>query len=290
LVVCLHRGENYGTTASSILADVALTAPGAQALSPTPAEINRAVSIPAEPLIDRDEWMLQRNEALRAASARTVVAATTLARAAQERQDPGLNKPARDLDLPPWQKGRYGTAVGRAVHGVLQVIDLRTGDQLSEAAAAQCAAEGIPSRQRVVESLARSALGTSVAKAASAGQFWRELWVAAPIEDHLIEGYVDLLYREPDGLVIVDWKTDHVDDEAAIDEKLERYRLQGAAYAAAVEAATGEPVGRMVFVFLAEDGAIEVELDDLRSAVDEVHRTTNTLAELSERPDDLAAR
>ena len=34
--------------------------------------------------------------------------------------DPGLHKRPRDLDLPPWQKGRYGSAVGRAVHGVLQ--------------------------------------------------------------------------------------------------------------------------------------------------------------------------
>src|SRR3546814_6364860 len=44
----------------------------------------------------------------------------------------------RDLDLPPWLKGRYGTAVGRAVHGVLQTIDLVTGDGLDDAIAAQC--------------------------------------------------------------------------------------------------------------------------------------------------------
>ena len=40
------------------------------------------------------------------------------------RRRPGLRKDAVDLDLPPWQSGRYGTAVGRAVHGVLQYADL----------------------------------------------------------------------------------------------------------------------------------------------------------------------
>src|SRR3546814_5373811 len=34
--------------------------------------------------------------------------------------DPGLQKRPSDLDLPHWLKGRYGTDVGREVHGVLQ--------------------------------------------------------------------------------------------------------------------------------------------------------------------------
>jgi hypothetical protein len=34
--------------------------------------------------------------------------------------DTGLVKGPRDLELSPWHKGRYGTAIGRAVHGVLQ--------------------------------------------------------------------------------------------------------------------------------------------------------------------------
>ena len=41
--------------------------------------------------------------------------------------DPGLAKDGRDLELPPWNKGRYGTAIGRAVHATLQTIELATG-------------------------------------------------------------------------------------------------------------------------------------------------------------------
>jgi hypothetical protein len=49
--------------------------------------------------------------------------------------------------LPPWQKGRYVSAIGRAVHAVLQTVDLATGQGLAEAGAAQAAAEGVLGRE-----------------------------------------------------------------------------------------------------------------------------------------------
>ena len=93
--------------------------------------------------------------------------------------------------------------------------------------------------------------------------------MAAPLGDQLVEGYVDLVYRGPDGLVVVDWKTDSVAGDDDVEAKLARYRLQGAAYTAALEAVTGEQVARMVFVFLNRTGAIERDLPDLRAAVEE---------------------
>ena len=209
------------------------------------------------------------------------MSATTLAQQVAEATDPGLKKDARNLDLPPWLKGRFGTAFGRAVHGVMQVIDLATGEGLREAAAAQAAAEGVNNRRSTVEQVARSALDTQVARQAAAGEHQREVWVAATVGDCLVEGYIDLLYRHGSGLVVVDWKTDHVDGDDDVAAKLERYRLQGAGYAAAVEAATSLTVERMVFVFLGPDGAIERDLPDLRSAVAEVQQRTQELAELS---------
>ena len=281
LVVCLHRTDNENRTGASVIAEPALTTDLSVPLRPVPGQ-RRVPARPAPAEIpERDTWASARAEGLAAASVRTVVSATTLAREAASASEPGLDTPPRDVDLPPWQRGRYGPAVGRAVHGVLQVVDLKTGSGLAEAAAAQAATEGVANRQTVVEQLAGHALASSVAREAAAGAFWRELWVAAPIGDHLVEGYVDLLYRHDGGLVVVDWKTDHVPDEAAITEKLARYRLQGAAYAAAVEAATSELVHRMVFVFLGDDGAIEVDLPDLRAAVEQVRATTDELAEAS---------
>jgi ATP-dependent helicase/nuclease subunit A len=86
----------------------------------------------------------------------------------------------------------------------------------------------------------------------------------------VLEGYVDLLYRTPDGLVVVDHKTDAVTTSADIDEHMARYRVQGAAYAFAVERATGERVARCVFVFCTPNGPIEQPVTDLARAMDEV--------------------
>ena len=185
--------------------------------------------------------------------------------------DPGLAKRPRDLDLPPWLKGRYGTSVGRAVHGVLQIVDLRTGAGLDAAAAAQCEAEAIPDRVDEVRALARAALDAPSVREAAAGPHWREVYVCAPVDgDRLVEGYVDLLYRSADGLVVVDHKTAASADPADLDQRVEGYRAQGAAYALAVAVTTGEPVVRVTFLFLTPDGPVERHLEDTERAVAEV--------------------
>ena len=59
----------------------------------------------------------------------------------------------------------------------------------------------------------------------------------------VLEGLVDLLVDGPDGLEVVDYKTDRVETEEEIDRAMGRHRLQGAAYAVAVAAAT-RPTGQ----------------------------------------------
>ena len=194
--------------------------------------------------------------------------------------DPGLQKRPRDLDLPPWLKGRYGTAVGRAVHGVLPTIDLASGAGLDDAVAAQCQAEAVPDRTDDVRRLVEQALSSPVVEAAAAHPHWREVYACTPIGDRLLEGYVDLLFRGPEGLVVVDHKTSASSDAAELDRRVEGYRLQGAAYAVSVSRATAEPVARVVFLFLTPDGAVERELPDLPSAMAEVERLVAAGTEL----------
>jgi len=292
LVVCLHRPESTTNTISSVLAGPGLASAAGTPFDPPPIESSRDQPDEAQPvpLPERDAWAAERAEALAAADARRVLSATTVARRREDRFDPGLAKQARDLDLPPWMRGRYGSAMGRAVHGVLQSVDLATGEGLAELAAAQATAEGVAALTDTVEQRCRMALGSSVARTAATGAHWRELWVAAPIDDRLIEGYVDLLYRDDDGLVVVDWKTDHLGDDAArvgeaVAAKVDRYRLQGASYAVAVEAATGESVHSVVFAFLSDHGVEEAQLPDLAGATDEVRARVEELAANSAGPE-----
>jgi len=184
--------------------------------------------------------------------------------------DPGLHKRPRDLDLPPWQKGRYGTAIGRAVHGVLQTIDLASGGGIAEAVAAQAAAEGVSGHEPHIRRLVEAALRSPSVVAAAAAPHWKELYVGVPVGDsRTLEGYVDLLYRAAGGLVVVDYKTGPRSVDADLTPLVQRYRMQGASYALAIADATREPVLDMVFVFLAPGGAVERSIPDLAEAVAE---------------------
>jgi ATP-dependent exoDNAse (exonuclease V) beta subunit len=292
LVVSVHRTgrtldpvERPRWTHAELIWAAAEDAPHIAELAMTPAVLGTSVTTPAPSVAfpPWPDWVATRDAALargrrpRVRSA-TAIAAEAAAAAAQPADDPGLAKDARDLELPPWNKGRYGTAVGRAVHAVLQTVDLVTGDGLDATAAAQAAAEGVIGREGDIAKLARSALASHVVHEATASEFRREMYVAAPYEGSTLEGYVDLVYRdplpdadgEPGGLVVVDYKTDSWRDDADLDAKLARYRLQGASYALALEAATGERVTRCVFLFLGTEHAEAREVSDLRDAIEEV--------------------
>jgi ATP-dependent helicase/nuclease subunit A len=143
---------------------------------------------------------------------------------------------------------------------------------LEAAVAAQCEAEAVSDRAGDVGRLVTLALGSPSVVEAAAHPHWREVYACTPIDGRLLEGYIDLLYRGPDGLVVVDYKTAGSVDGAELDRRVEGYRLQGASYALAVAATTGQPVVRVTFVFLTPLGAIERHLPDLDEAVADVRR------------------
>ncbi len=275
LVVSLHRAERRGEpedegkmTSAELLADASADT-GAHVWEPGDDSVPAPPPRPRPAPVDRDQWRAERDRALARASWPRSVGATGVQELLDRQLDDGDEKQPRDLDLPAWRKGRYGTAVGRAVHGVLQTVDLATGEGLDAAAAAQAAAEGVVGREDEVARLARAALSSAVVRQAAASpERWRETYVAVPLGERTLEGYVDLVFRTMEGLVVVDHKTAASADD--LDQRVAHYRGQGGAYALALQEATGEPVARVVFLFLTPDGAVERELADLDAAVDEV--------------------
>jgi ATP-dependent helicase/nuclease subunit A len=226
-------------------------------------------------------WATERRRVLVAASRRSGIAATRLAAELSPHvavsagsDDVGLDKQPVNIEQPPWQRGRYGTSIGRAVHGVLQFCDLADGHDIATLARAQCAAEGVIGLDGQVAALARSALATPIVRSVVEGrQHWRELFVAATVGDRVLEGYIDLLVRTPDGLVIVDYKTDQWSGPVQTGERISRYRLQLAAYGAALESALGEPIGGGILVRCVADGPAEqIGLHDWPAAIAEVRQ------------------
>lgn len=208
-------------------------------------EASAAPAITKEPqghsLETREEWLDKRRNMLQRQSRPVAVAATTLAQVAK----------AEVAAEEPWKRGRGGTSLGRAVHAVLQTVDLANGFGLEETARAQATAEGIPNRAGEIQKLAQVALDSQVVRrAVASGRLWREVPVAAPVGETVLEGFIDLLFEEGDGLVVVDYKTDVLDTEEEIAQRGAHYRIQAGAYVLALQEAIRRPVREVVLLFL----------------------------------------
>ena len=233
---------------------------------PAPATLAHQHSLEA-----RDAWLRQREKMIAAQGRPSFVSATGLG----HKVDDDKPEPDEDRGAEPWRRGRAGTSVGRAVHAVLQSIDLATGEGLAERASAQATAEGIPDREAEVARLAQVAVNSEVVRrAGDSGRLWREVPVAAPLADGFLHGFIDLLFEEPDGLVIVDYKTDSVPGPE-VEQAVERYRLQGGAYASAMNRATGKTVKEVRFLYL--QPRRDVLLPDLEGAVREAEERAREL-------------
>jgi ATP-dependent helicase/nuclease subunit A len=292
LVVSLHRSSTRDTNARR-LADADAAAAGA-----VPMPSGEAGSAPAQlapvvpPPPDFDAWLARVRQSAEASRRHPAFSASGLEGTDPDAEGPlpdvegplpdiavaadvaitvtrtdddvasGVAKGGRDVELPAWSKGRYGSAIGRAAHGVLQVVDLASGDGLDDAVAAQCVAEGVVRFAPLVTSLVRSALGSEVVKRAATREHWRESYVGMVQQDGtVLEGFVDLIYREDDGsLVIVDYKTDDAPD-AALPSRVGYYAPQLNAYRSIVEAAIEGPTSSPVLVFARETSARSVEVN-----------------------------
>ncbi|MCL4446037.1 MAG: UvrD-helicase domain-containing protein [Actinobacteria bacterium] len=245
------------------------------------------VSPDVDSIETRDRWKEDRRSRLDMSSRGRAISATSLAEL-HKRMSSALNGDTNgdtnggtngstdeDVDALGGRRrrtrGRAGTAVGRAVHAVLQCVDLESGEGLEALARGFARSERVSSQESQVKALVQAALNSrAVREAVAGGTYWREMYVGAPVGDVLLEGIVDLLFEGPNGLEIVDYKTDRAGGDEELDEASERYRLQGGAYAVAIEQCLNREVDRCTFLFLRTDGSVERQIEDLGAARDEV--------------------
>ena len=217
----------------------------------------------------RNSWIEERENKIKRGSVSTSIAATSLARLDKEEFDQGEIS---------YRIGRGGTNLGRAVHSVLQTVNLEDTLGLEKICQAQANAEGIPYRWQEVASLSRTALESSIIKEAiTSNGYYREVYVGAPVGSMVVEGFVDLLFETEDGLVIVDYKTDPVTSSEEVDQLMDRYRIQGGSYALCLSEATGKSVAKVVFLFL--HSAKEVVMGDLPGAIETVRGQVEVIAD-----------
>jgi len=228
-----------------------------------------------------ESWEADRHQLLIDAGRGKTVSATGLKTPGTSTQtedpEPDDLKPASPSAVEqPWRKGRGASEVGRAVHAVLQEVDLGTGIGIDAAAELHAATEGVGERATEVANLARATLQVPVVqRAARSSNMFREAYVGVPVEEGQsgLEGFIDLAFEDDNGeIVIVDFKTDSVGENAELADASAPYRMQLGAYAHAIAQATGKRVSEawLVYSRRAEAGGdAEYCIDDLEAAARE---------------------
>ena len=210
----------------------------------------------------RAQWEAQRESTVKKASQPQAQAVTVIAQKVKGQPTSVLaegnvtseKEEAREGGIP-YLRGRGGTNLGRAVHTVLQSIDLLTGEGLEDICRAQAEAEGIGEAAEDVLELSRNALTTETVKGLigsvkkGLAKYYREVFVSTKLGDRLVEGFIDLLIDTPDGISIVDYKTDRLTAKQ-VQELGPEYEVQLGLYAWAVGETTGKPVREATLLFL----------------------------------------
>jgi ATP-dependent exoDNAse (exonuclease V) beta subunit len=193
-------------------------------------------------LADYQAWRAERDRALHDAARPALRFATATAHAAAGVTEAGA--PPVVLHALPRDEGRpAGPRFGTLVHAVLATVALDAdAARVAEAAELEGRILGAPADEIAAAAVAAARalahpLMERAREAARRGECRRETPVVlATGERELVEGVVDLAFREALGWTVVDFKTDRVEgDELAV------YERQVSLYARAIAEATGEP-------------------------------------------------
>jgi ATP-dependent helicase/nuclease subunit A len=194
-------------------------------------------------------WEQERRQRLEAGAYRPFVP-VAVTRASRETTPPRATHP----------DGDRARAFGRLVHRLLEWMPLDSPIERELEATARALAPGLglgPGSADEAAAHVRRALAHPVVVRASRARHYRELPVWLPEEGRLLEGVVDLVFEEPEGLVLVDYKTDAIGDEQALDQAA-RHAAQLRIYARALSLAWGQPAKERLVLFTALGRAVRV--------------------------------
>ena len=188
----------------------------------------------------------------------------------------GTVRPPRQIPLsrPAFLAGEASASAaerGIATHAVLQYLDLNCADVEGELERLEREGRITAEQRRLADAAGiRTFLASPLAEEMRlAAALYREyrfsllvpaesyFGAEAAGEEVLLQGVADCFFDTPEGLVIVDFKTDRV-TEASAPRRAEEYRPQVEAYSAALSRIFGRPVCRRVLCFLRTGAQISV--------------------------------
>ncbi|MDF1618386.1 helicase-exonuclease AddAB subunit AddA, partial [Petrocella sp. FN5] len=173
-----------------------------------------------------------------------------------------------------------GAQRGQAYHKVMYHLDFLTqmeektiADRIEELCQKQiitdCEAKSI--RPMSIKAFFDSEIGKRAKEAASKGRLIKEkpfvmglkpeLEAGVHTSDYrMVQGVIDLFFEEEEGLVIVDYKTDHI-SEGAVDTLIKRYSTQMGYYKKALEQGTGKQVKAIYLYAMGISETVEIKIE-----------------------------
>ncbi|MCI0724689.1 MAG: UvrD-helicase domain-containing protein, partial [Acidobacteria bacterium] len=171
----------------------------------------------------------------------------------------GAESAQREPEHELWKFGkeraaRRGTgiaaSVGTAFHRVMQHLQFSDDPMLGSLIEQAAMAEGIPDQEGVLRQMVLATLKHAlIERAHKAHRVWRELPFSFSAHGQLREGYIDLLFEESAGLVLVDYKTDDI-ESTKVDEAVSHYATQADLYVRAVEQITQQHPKEVLLFFV----------------------------------------
>jgi ATP-dependent helicase/nuclease subunit A len=174
--------------------------------------------------------------------------------------------PDQEGAAPRADEGEHGVERGAALHLLLELAMRNPGADLASFAPTALAEQGLdPAAAATIVAQAEAVMRSEIWRRAQ--QSARRL-VEAPFavlldeseapRPTLVRGAMDLVFREQDGWVLVDYKTDNV-TRASLSALAARYAGQVQLYAKAWAKCTGEPVKEMGLYFVRADAFVRVD-------------------------------
>jgi len=147
--------------------------------------------------------------------------------------------------------GGEGAVFGKLIHSLLEKMDWNQPDfpeKMAEMEGKELGATG-PMIRRAGEMVRQALASPILHRVIQSGNYQKEVPFTYKNNGILFEGVMDVVFREGDGLVVLDFKTDLVEKDH-LNLKIEHYKPQVKVYSDAIQTIFGQPPKEVVLFFL----------------------------------------
>lgn len=158
---------------------------------------------------------------------------------------------ANEESIIPLVTGGEGAIFGELVHHLFEKVDWHEPVLLNELAENEGKTLGAsgPMIKRAAEMVRRAIRSPTLQRIIHSENYYKEVPFSYKKNGILYEGVMDVVFKEKDGLTVLDFKTDLVDPEN-LNSKAESYRPQVEVYSDAIQSVFGIPPKGVILFFL----------------------------------------